>query len=150
MRDETYILNLCDTVLDKKALRQYNKFPFLLGDLTKRGRRIRLPVDGYYEELRLVVEYHERQHCEPVPFFDRRIVSSGITRGEQRRKYDLRRMEMLPENGITFVVICYKEFELDSSKRLRQVSSDLDVVRLRLQSFSVCKTQNDPPSISGH
>jgi hypothetical protein len=134
MRDETYIVDLCDAVLGQPALRQY-RFPFLFGDPTKRGRRIPLPVDAYYEKLSLVVEYHERQHCEPSPFFDRRIVASGITRGEQRRIYDLRRMEILPQNGIEVIVIGYKEFELNSNKRLRRAPSDLEVVRLRLSPF---------------
>ena len=30
-----------------------------------------LPVDAYYEELNLVVEYREKQHTEEIKFFDR-------------------------------------------------------------------------------
>ena len=63
-RDESYVVNLCDEVLGLKALRQY-RFPFLLGDTGKA-----LPVDAYYKEKNLVVEYCERQHTEVVPFFD--------------------------------------------------------------------------------
>lgn len=134
-KDETYIVNLCDDVLGLKASRQH-RFPFLLGDLTKRGTRVRLPVDAYYSELDLVVEYHERQHSEPAPFFDRRIVASGITRGEQRRRYDLRRREVLPTEKISLVVFSYQEFEHDASKRLRcRVTLDREVVRLRLQGY---------------
>lgn len=140
-KDETYIVNLCDDILGLKASRGHT-FPFLLGDPTKSGKRVRLPVDAYYSELKLVVEYHERLHCEPVPFFDRRIVSSGITRGEQRRKYDLRRRKVLPKNGITLLELCYKQFEYDASNRLRRVALNRDLVRLRLQPHLSKATRN--------
>jgi hypothetical protein len=133
-KDETYVIDLCDQILEMKG-RRGHRFPFLVGDPTKAGKCARLPVDAYYQELNLVVEYHERQHSEKVPFFDRRIVSSGITRGEQRRKYDFRRAEILPANQIFLIVFCYQEFEHDSSKRLRRVVSDLEIVRLRLQPY---------------
>lgn len=60
MRDEQYIVNLCDIVLESIASRQH-RFDFLRGDKCKRvngeivevfqeqGRK--LPVDAYYEEL---------------------------------------------------------------------------------------------------
>jgi phosphatidylserine/phosphatidylglycerophosphate/cardiolipin synthase-like enzyme len=35
-----------------------------------------------------VIEYHERQHDEAVELFDRRQTVSGVSRGEQRRRYD--------------------------------------------------------------
>jgi hypothetical protein len=102
----------------------------------------RLPVDAYYQDLNLVVEYHERQHSEAVPFFDRKIVFSGITRGEQRREYDQRRRDVLPEYNITLIEISYQEFEHDGRKRLRRVPSDLAVLQKRL---SVVPTIVDPP-----
>jgi hypothetical protein len=133
-KDETYIIDMCDDVLRLRASRGHT-FDFLLGDPTRRGTRARLPVDAYYPALKLVVEYHERQHGEPVSFFDRRIVSSGITRGEQRRKYDLRRREILPANGIVLLEFSYQEFEHTASKRLRRVAVDHEVVRVKLQPF---------------
>lgn len=30
-----------------------------------------LPVDAYYKELNIVVEYREKQHTEEVEFFDK-------------------------------------------------------------------------------
>lgn len=69
VRDEQYVLDLCDEFLGMKAVRQHC-FPFLTGDPDLRGNRRPLPVDGFYPELRLVVEYHERQHKERVGFFD--------------------------------------------------------------------------------
>lgn len=87
--DESYLLDLCDTILGHRSHRQY-RFDFLLGDPGKGGRRARLPVDGYYEPISLVVEVLEVQHSRPVPLFDRRMTLSGVTRGEQRRRYDAR------------------------------------------------------------
>lgn len=81
-KDETYIIDLCDEVLGLKASRGH-RFEFLRGDPGKNGRRACLPVDAYYAELNLVVEYHERQHSEPVSFFDRRIVGRLCTLMDQ-------------------------------------------------------------------
>src|SRR5262245_55172490 len=86
-KDQSYIIDLCDRVLRMKGIRNH-RFEFLLGDPGRRGARPRLPVDAYYPALNLVIEYNERQHSEAVKFFDRRIVASGITRGEQRKLYD--------------------------------------------------------------
>ena len=123
-RDEDYIIDLCDEVLSLTASRQYC-FPFLMGDTGKR-----LPVDAYYKELNLVVEYCERQHTESVPFFDRRVTVSGVSRGEQRRIYDERRREVLPKNGIRLVNISYSDFEYDSRKHIiRNHSRDIQVIK---------------------
>lgn len=123
-RDETYVIDLCDEVLGQKAARQY-RFSFLLGDTGTS-----LPVDAYYKELNLVVEYCERQHTEAVQFFDRRITASGVSRGEQRRIYDARRREVLPQHGIRLVNISYSDFEFDSRKRIiRNHSRDLQIVK---------------------
>jgi len=88
--DESYIIDLCDRVLNLKAKRQH-RFDFLRGDPGKNRRCAKLPVDAYYEELKLVVEYRERQHTESVPLFDKRLTCSGCAREEQRRRYDQRR-----------------------------------------------------------
>ncbi|MBP5692704.1 MAG: winged helix-turn-helix domain-containing protein [Bacteroidales bacterium] len=123
-RDESYVIDLCDEVLQLKASRQH-RFPFLVGDT---GRE--LPVDAYYEELNLVVEYCERQHTESVPLFDKRITVSGISRGEQRRLYDQRRREVLPKHGIKLVNISYSDFIFDSSKRInREHNRDIAIVK---------------------
>jgi hypothetical protein len=74
-RDEAYIIDLCDRVLNLKAKRQH-RFGFLGGDAGTR-----LPVDAYYEELKLVVEYCETQHTNAFPFMDKRIRSVGVSGG---------------------------------------------------------------------
>src|SRR6516165_8412984 len=97
MRDEDYIIGLCNRVLGQEAKR-HCCFDYLRGDT---GRR--LPVDAYYPELKLVIEYREIQHDEPHKFFDRRFTVSGVHRGEQRALYDQRRRDVLPKHGITLV-----------------------------------------------
>jgi hypothetical protein len=127
-RDEHYILDLCDSLLGQKAPRQYAGFDFLVGDAGTR-----LPVDAYYPSLRLVVEYHERQHTESLPFFDSKATVSGTTRAEQRQKYDQLRCELLPKHGIDLVEISYSEFARGNGKRLkRNVLEDTEILRKRL------------------
>ena len=58
--DEYYVIDLCDEVLGRKAERQ-KRFDFLKGD---KGHT--LPVDAFYKDLNLVIEYYERQHTEEV------------------------------------------------------------------------------------
>jgi hypothetical protein len=66
--DEHYIVDLCDHVLGREARRQHT-FEFLIGDLGRHGRRgKRLPVDAYYEDLALVIEFMESQHSTEIPF----------------------------------------------------------------------------------
>lgn len=122
--DEAYVIDLCDEVLGINAIRQH-RFSFLKGD----GNSL-LPVDAYYPTLNLVVEYRERQHTEAVAFFDRRQTVSGLSRGEQRKLYDQRRREVLPQHGIRLIELNYSDFEHISSKRLKRVrEKDLEVVR---------------------
>jgi hypothetical protein len=127
MRDEAYILGLCDELLSCSGQRQH-RFPFLCGDS---GRC--LPVDAFYPGLNLVIEYRERQHSEAVTFFDRRMTVSGVPRGEQRAIYDQRRREVLLAQGIRLIELSVTEFPHDGRKRLRRVrAEDLKVLRQRL------------------
>lgn len=71
-KDEHYVLDLCDKVLGHTSSRQH-KFDFLRGDPNAKGIAVRLPVDAFYQDLNLAVEYHERQHTESVKFFDKTI-----------------------------------------------------------------------------
>ena len=125
--DEAYMLDLCDEVLGRRCLRQH-RFDFLLGDSGSP-----LPVDGYYPDLRLVIEYRERQHTEAVPFFDRRQTVSGVSRGEQRRIYDQRRRDVLGEQGITLLELSFEGFVHSARKRLlRDRERDLQALIRRL------------------
>ena len=69
LKDEHYIIELCDKLLNIKALRSHT-FDFLRGDPNKKGVSRKLPVDAFYKSLNLVIEFNERQHTEKVPFFD--------------------------------------------------------------------------------
>jgi hypothetical protein len=131
-KDETYIVDLCDQILCEKAERQYRGFAFLTGDT---GRK--LPVDAYYRGRQLVVEYHERQHTEPVSHFDKpsKPTRSGVHRGEQRRLYDERRRTVLPKHGIFLLILDYSLFRHDSRKRLCCVPEDERLIREKLASI---------------
>ena len=120
--DEYYVIGLCNEVLGLNASQQHH-FDFLVGDS---GRK--LPVDAYYKELNLVIEYCESQHTTSIPFFDNKPTVSGVSRGEQRRMYDERRRIELLRNGINFVSIHYSDF--GTTKRLkRNHDSDIEIVR---------------------
>lgn len=134
--DEYYVLDLVDEVLGEKALRQH-RFDWLLGDPGKSGRRVKLPVDGYWPTANLVVEYRELQHARPVPHFDKpdRLTVSGVHRGVQRALYDTRRAKLIPERGIRLVVITPSQLASNSRGRLlRHRETDLEVVREILHS----------------
>lgn len=128
--DESYIINLCDEVLEQKALRQY-RFDFLKGD-----SGTKLPVDAYYPDRKLVVEFKEKQHTEEVKFFDKRQTVSGMGRGEQRRLYDQRRRDVLPQNGIKLIEFDYSEFEhTKANKLIRNREMDLGIIKKVLEKY---------------
>ena len=144
-KDETYIIDLCDDVLQTKALRGH-RFDFLRGDPGIRGTCHQLPADAYYPSLNLVVEYHERQHSESVLFYDKRITISGLTRREQRKKYDDLRRVVLPGNGIHLAILTYQDFDYDPQKRLRRSKSDHSVIADKLGQFIPCGRSADTAS----
>jgi hypothetical protein len=126
-RDEHYVIDLMDKIIGTEAIRQHT-FDFLRGDATDGRQGKKLPVDSYYPELKLVVEYREVQHIKPVRFFDKpdKMTVSGVHRGEQRRIYDERRMKLIPENGLALLEIPYSIFNCDSQDRIiRDAESDL-------------------------
>ncbi|WP_372645249.1 hypothetical protein, partial [Ancylomarina sp.] len=138
--DETYVIGLCDKVLSLKADR-HKRFDFLMGDLHKDGKtKTMLPVDAYYEELQLVVEYKEIQNFRPVASREKdeedEEETKTSTREELRRLYDERRVKVLPKNGISMVVISYSDFVYnDKNKIIRMEENDLEVVQKALKDF---------------
>lgn len=129
MRDETYIIDICDEVLGAISNRQH-RFDFLRGD---KGHK--LPVDAYYPDLALVIEYRERQHIEPVQFFDRRMTVSGVPRGQQRYLYDQRRRDVLPKHLIHLVELTVTEFQHRRKRLVRNREDDVNVIRSHLSNF---------------
>ena len=126
--DEAWVIGLCDDILGMQAMRQH-RFPFLLGDPGPSGRRASLPVDAYYPALKLVVEYHERQHTEKVGFFDKRMTVSGMHRGEQRRRYDELRRTLLHAHGYRLQIFAYTDFPHNRAGRLMRHVGDPEIVR---------------------
>lgn len=130
--DECYVLDLCDEVLGAVGRRQ-ERFDWLRGDASPtRSRGAMLPVDGYWPQLGLVIEFQEEQHSEAVPFFDRRQTVSGVGRGEQRRLYDERRRTLIPKHGLRLVVIEKSAFTVRSKRIACDGARDIAVVREHL------------------
>ena len=129
--DEAYVLNLCDRVLGEVGSRQH-RVEWLLGDRGTSGRRVRLPVDGYWPVTNLAVEYRERQHDQSVPHFDKpaRLTVSGVHRGIQRALYDARREELIPQHGVRLVVITPADLDATRAGRLRR-NEDHDIPAIR-------------------
>lgn len=130
--DEHYVIDLCDQILNEKALRQH-RFSNLVGDPGKDGRCRTLPVDAYYKEHNLVVEFWEKQHNKGG--HSGRMTISGIPRDEQRKRYDLRRKNYCKQHDLTLVVITIEDgFSLDSRKRIvRNQTSDCEIIRKLLK-----------------
>jgi len=104
-----------------------------LGDASPTTRRAKkLPVDAYWPDLKIAVEFQEKQHTQPVAIFDRRETVSGVPRGDQRRLYDLRKSEQLPLHGITLITIHKHEFVTKGDKIVRGSARDIQIIRTRL------------------
>lgn len=136
--DEHYILNLCDELLDNTASRQH-RFPFLLGDFHKdKKSRTKLPVDSYYENLNLVIEYREKQRPEEATHLDKNEVKtiSRVSRDEQRKIYDQRRRDVLKRKNINLIEINYYAFEYDDQMSIiRNKEKDIEIVKNLLKNY---------------
>jgi hypothetical protein len=136
--DEYYVLNLCDSILKEKASRQHT-FPFLLGDFHKdKISRTKLPLDAFYKNLNLVIEYREKQHTEEVSHFDKPAIKtvSGVSRGEQRKIYDERRRAILKRKNINLIEINYYAFAYDSKMEIiRDKEKDTEILQGILKEF---------------
>jgi hypothetical protein len=132
--DEAYVLDLCDELLGESGSRQH-RFDWLVGDPGRTGGTVKLPVDAFYRVAGIVVEYRERQHDEPVGHFDKpdEITVSGVHRGEQRRRYDERREELIPQHGLRLVVVRPSDLDSNRAGRLRKSrTGDLAALRALL------------------
>lgn len=132
--DEYYVLDLCDEVLGVACERQA-RFDWLRGDPSAaRPLGTKLPVDGYWPTLKLVVEFQEEQHSKLAPFFDSRQTVSGVGRGEQRRIYDERKRQLIPVHGLKLVVIEKSAFTVRRKRIVRDHQPDLAIVAAHLAS----------------
>lgn len=80
--DETYVLDLIAEIIDENYKGQM-KFDTLLGDPGKAGQRRKLPVDAYFPEANLIVEYTEKQHSQPINIMDRRMTIRILRQGDR-------------------------------------------------------------------
>ncbi len=137
--DQDYVIDLCDKVLGQKAKRQ-KKFDFLLGDVHKDGKtKTKLPVDAYYEELQLAIEFHEQKSSNPDPNIKRRekITVSGVPRSEQRLRYESRIAKTLPVNGIQLICIESSTFSCDAQNNIiRNEENDIEIVKNELKKYN--------------
>jgi hypothetical protein len=136
-RDEAYALDFCDQAIGSNSVREA-KLDWLLGDPGKDRRCRKLPVDAYWPDLGLVVEFWESQHEQPVPFFDKpdQLTVSGIPRSAQRALYDQRRLELIPRHNLSLFVIRKSELECTPYGRLTYAwSEDLATIRRKLETF---------------
>jgi len=135
--DEHYILNLCDELLNDSASRQH-RFPFLLGDFHKdKISRTKLPVDGFYQTINLVIEYRVK-HLEEVANLDKTEVKtvSGVSRGEQTKIYNQRKRDVLERKNINLIEINYYAFEYDSEMNIvRNKEKDIEIVKDLIKDF---------------
>lgn len=132
--DEFFILDLCDVILKKKASRQH-KFGFILGDLHKDGEtRTRLPLDAYYADLNLVIEFLEKQHAEGADVLEKptKVTVSGVGRVEQRKIYDRRKRQALKEKDIKLIDIDYSMFECDEQEKIIRNTEAVKIILSKL------------------
>lgn len=106
-QQERYCSGLVRDVLECAGCLENHRFDFLRGDPTPGlPRGSKLPVDAYYPEANLVLEFRESQHYKDrSELWDNRITATGETRKQQRLKYDIRREEVLPNHGIKLLIV---------------------------------------------
>jgi hypothetical protein len=129
---ERYCAKLVSDALRGAEYKSGQRFAFLRGDPTpKRPNGVMLPVDAYYPEFRLVLEFREKQHYgDRVALWDNRVTATGQRRKEQRRKYDERREEILPDKGLKLLIVY--DYEITENR-----DNDLVVVKRKLKGMGI-------------
>ena len=135
--DEAYIIDLCDTLLEKKAYRK-KKFEFLQGDYHKDGEsKTKIPVDAYYEDLSLAILYQGNYSpSETSNKKEDRLTVSGMNRADQRERYHKRKILALPKNGIKVINVSYNNFPYDDEFKIeRDTDRDTETLKDLLKDF---------------
>lgn len=129
--DEYYLVNLCDEILGEEASRKHT-FDSIVGNLHKRGKgRTKLPVDAYYEDLDLVIEFFKAQ-----PETQEELTEEEKARNEQITYYDELKKKRVLKMEFHFVEIKYSQFDLNASGELiRNTENDVSVLKNILQEF---------------
>ncbi len=130
--DEKYLVDIINSLLGKKGTEKQT-FDYLLGDLHQDGEtRTELPVDLYFWELKLAIEFvnHPKTREQLIPQKQKKMTVSGVTRAEQRVKYFDRKKKVLTKKGIDFVEIPLAGFTCNEELKLvRNAEDDERVLR---------------------
>ena len=104
---ERYCARLISDALGGAKYEMGYRFPFLRGDATvKHPLGATLPVDAFYPDFNMVLEFMESQHySERARLWDERMTATGETRRRHRKRYDDRRERVLPATGIRLVIV---------------------------------------------
>ncbi|WP_298310068.1 hypothetical protein [uncultured Aquimarina sp.] len=127
--DEYYLVNLCDELLRQKASRKHT-FDTLVGNLHKRGKgRTKLPLDAYYEDLKLVLE-----------FFRKNKATDELDEKEKARRAQIKYYKELKKKAVLtkklrLIEINYALFENDANKLIRNAENDRLVLKDVLKDF---------------
>lgn len=143
-KDQAYVTDLVARLVGDEPMREH-RFPWLQGDTG-----YLLPVDAYFPGHNLVLEYRERQHLAERPdsfgLWDRRMTASGVTRREQRARYDRLREKEIPRHGLTLVVINADDLTVDRRGRLlRNERADLEALQRVLAAAGIEVSAQSPP-----
>lgn len=134
--DETYLINLCDELLEQKASRKHT-FETIVGKLHKRGKgRTKLPLDAYYEGLKLVIEFFEKNVSDDDSENSRMIDKKEQERITQRNYYDQLKKEGVLKKKLRLIEINYSMFECNTDDKLvRNIENDKLVLKGLLKDF---------------
>lgn len=127
---QRYVTELLETMLGPAESEK--RFPWCRGDSRDPARLgVPLPYDAVWEAHKLVVEVDERQHAEPVAFFDKpdRLTVSGIHRGEQRPLYDRRKARCAREQGYTVIRVPASALAWRGRRLARSITADRAILR---------------------
>ena len=128
--DEFYLVNLCDELLEQKASRKHT-FDTLVGNLHKRGKgRSKLPLDAYYADLKLVVEFFRKD--EDFDELDKKEQARMI----QIKRYNELKKKAILKKDLRLIEINYTSFECDETNKLiRNTEDDKLILRGVLKDF---------------
>lgn len=132
--DEYYLVSLCDELLGERASRKHT-FDTLVGNLHKRGKgRTKLPLDAYYKDLKLVLEFYEKPKDEAS------LDEVAKARMEQIVYYNDLKKKAILKKELALIIIKYDSFNCDEDGRLiRDKKKDVALLKSMLKDFLTIK-----------
>lgn len=128
--DEFYLVNLCDELLHHKASRKHT-FDTLVGNLHKRGKgRTKLPLNAYYEDLKLVIEFHRKSEAID------KLSTKEQERIAQIKYYNQLKKKAILKKNLQLIEINYASFECNKANKLiRNTEADKHILKNMLKDF---------------